>query len=418
MKVRCEQPERLGTARRRGQGILVALYGTGAEAAGIGSIGHQLLHRVHALRGQPTQRAWDFLSLALGVVAADTFVRRDQAEDGWSRRIELSVALVEPDAWAPSLPLLQHALGFLSGDEWRIELTTGGVDVPEVPAQLPLEDGVCLLSGGLDSLIGAIDLVRAGRSPVLVSHSYPKDGEIQAAFAAALGRTLTHFHANAHARYEGQNEISMRCRSLLFIAMGVVAASSLQAGNDPVALTIPENGLISLNPPLTPRRIGSLSTRTTHPYFLRAMGQVLEDGGIGVRMVNPYSFSTKGEMVLRCADRRLLRSLTPQSISCGKWKRKNHPCGRCFPCLIRRAALYAAREPDRSDYVYGDLSQVLDYDDVVAVRTAVERYRGQPMEPVLRAMSPLPSEPQARQALVDVAARGIDELDRFLRDVL
>jgi 7-cyano-7-deazaguanine synthase in queuosine biosynthesis len=414
MRVRCEHPER---ARRLPDGVGVALFGT--EAPGIGSIGHQLLHRVLRLRGQPSQRAWDFLSLALGVVAADTFVRRDQAEDGWSRRIELSVSLVEPDAWTGSLPLLRHALGFLSGDDWRLEVTQQGVPVPQVKVQqLPLEDAVCLLSGGLDSLVGAIDLVHAGRTPILVSHSYPKEGEIQSTFAQFIGPTLTHFHANVHPRYEGANEISMRCRSLLFLAMGVVAASSLQQTGTPIDLTVPENGLISLNPPLTPRRIGSLSTRTTHPYFLRGIGQVLTEAGINVRIVNPYIFRTKGEMVSGCLDPRLLRSLGPHSMSCGKWKRKNRPCGRCLPCLIRRAALHAAGEPDRVDYVYDDLRLTLGYEDVVAVRTAVERYRGQPMEPVLRAVSPLPSDPADRRALASVAERGIRELDRYLSQVL
>ena len=34
---------------------------------------------------------------------------------------------------------------------------------------------------------------------------------------------------------------------------------------------VPENGFISINTPLTRRRIGSLSTRTTHPYFINSL---------------------------------------------------------------------------------------------------------------------------------------------------
>lgn len=418
MEVICQHPDRVMRTRLRGDLVRVGLYGVGESSSGVGYIGHQLLHRVFALRGQPTQTAWDFLSLALGVVAADTFVRRDASEDGWTRRIDLSVELSDPARWMPVLPKLEQALRFLSGDLWRIELRDRGVSVPSVPAELPLEDTVCLLSGGLDSLIGAIDLIRSGRSPILVSHAYPKEGRLQQGFAARLGGQLTHFYANAHATFAGANEISMRCRSLLFIAMGTVAASTLTQSGSAVDLVIPENGLISLNPPLTPRRIGSLSTRTTHPYFLKLVAESLHDAGLGVRIVNPYAFQTKGEMIQQCLDPTLLRSLMRDSMSCGKWKRKNQPCGRCFPCLIRRAAFHAAGQRDDSGYVFDDLRSAASYDDVVAVRTAVERYRSASMEQVLRSISPLPEIPSDRAALVDVANRGIAELDRFLRSAL
>lgn len=418
MQVICQHPDRVMHTRQRGDTILVSLYGVGEPSRGVGYIGHQLLHRVLGLHGQPTQTAWDFLSLALGVVAADTFVRRDASEDGWTRRIHLTVELVDPSLWIPVIPTLERALRFLSGDLWSIEFCDQGVPVPAVSAELPFEDSVCLLSGGLDSLIGAIDLVRSGRSPILVSHAYPKEGKLQQAFAARLGRQRTHFYANAHATFAGVNEISMRCRSLLFIAMGTVAASTLIQPGSAIDLIIPENGLISLNPPLTPRRIGSLSTRTTHPYFLKLVAESLNAVGLDLKLTNPYAFQTKGEMIRECLDPDLLLSLMRRSISCGKWKRKNQPCGRCFPCLIRRAAFYAADEQDDSGYVYDDLRTAASYDDVVAVRTAVERYRNGSMEQVLRSMSPLPESPSDRASLVNVATRGIAELDRFIQSAL
>ena len=61
----------------------------------------------------------------------------------------------------------------------------------------------------------------------------------------------------------------MRGRSFNFLAMAMLGLSVVQRinGNDINKIFIPENGYISLNPPLTRRRIGSLSTRTTHPNF-------------------------------------------------------------------------------------------------------------------------------------------------------
>jgi len=48
--------------------------------------------------------------------------------------------------------------------------------------------------------------------------------------------------------------------------MGALVAATLAQNNGKnrqVRLNIPENGLIAINPPLTNRRIGALSTRTT-----------------------------------------------------------------------------------------------------------------------------------------------------------
>ena len=54
---------------------------------------------------------------------------------------------------------------------------------------------------------------------------------------------------------------------------------------------------MSVNAPLPPRRIGSLSTRTADPYFLGLLQDVLESAGLPARICNPYRFRTKGEMI-------------------------------------------------------------------------------------------------------------------------
>jgi hypothetical protein len=63
------------------------------------------------------------------------------------------------------------------------------------------------------------------------------------------------------------NERSQRARSIIFFAYGVLAATALKRYHDgqPVTLYVCENGFIAINPSLTTARLGSLSTRTTHP---------------------------------------------------------------------------------------------------------------------------------------------------------
>ncbi len=74
---------------------------------------------------------------------------------------------------------------------------------------------------------------------------------------------------------------------------------------------MPENGWISLNPPLTLNRLSSYSTRTTHPYFLGLMKQLWQSWGLEQELENPYRTLTKGQMVANCRNPQLLRQLLP-----------------------------------------------------------------------------------------------------------
>ena len=73
-------------------------------------------------------------------------------------------------------------------------------------------------------------------------------------------------------------ESTLRSRSIVFIGLGIYAASEM--GFD-VPLLAPENGTIALNLPLTPSRSGSCSTRTMHPFYLDTLRSVLKDLGLG-----------------------------------------------------------------------------------------------------------------------------------------
>src|SRR6266852_896439 len=45
-------------------------------------------------------------------------------------------------------------------------------------------------------------------------------------------------------------------------------------------LYVPENGLIALNVPLDPLRLGSFSTRTTHPFYIARWNELLKMVGM------------------------------------------------------------------------------------------------------------------------------------------
>lgn len=308
----------------------------------------------------PSIIVWDFVSLALSVAAADLNCIRSKSSDGWTRVIKLEIRLHDPAPWMPQKTALQDMLRFLTGDFWELTLLGGGEPPPQSTAPITYQaDCVSLLSGGMDSLVGAIDLKSAGKSPLFVSQVAKGDRDTQLLFAHTLGATNRHLQWNHRIKLTHASERSTRGRSIVFFAYAVLAASVIPAPiGQPVDIYVPENGFISLNVPLTAGRFGSYSTKTTHPIFLERLQALWDAIGIPAKLVTPYEFMTKGEVLAQCSDQPLLRKLINQSTSCGRYGYYgyNH-CGRCVPCMVRRASFIKAGIDDTRKYVFEDLSK-------------------------------------------------------------
>lgn len=389
----------------------VALHHIGRpELAGLGGTLNQA---AAALPRTPSVLAWDFLSIALAVHAADRFVIRKEAADSWTRMIALEVELADPEPWAAQAGAIEDTLRFLSSDIWSVRFRGGGARPPAVADRPTDRDCACLFSGGLDSLIGALDLRAEGRRPLLVSQASPKEGSVQRTLAGLIGMEAERFSARASERWRQPYEPSSRARSMLFLGYGAVAASSLARDGVPVDLFVPENGLISINAPLTHRRMASLSTRTTHPHFISSLQRVLDGVGLPARIRTPYALKTKGQMLAECRDE-LVHELAHRSYSCGKGKRLNQHCGRCVPCLIRRASFEAAGMRDGTDYWANDLSEHASNEDVAAARFAAATLERRDVARWASEAGPLPTDPDLRRGHVDVVRRGTAEVKTFL----
>lgn len=409
-----------GIAVPPGQGLVVELFGQ-FDQNGHGAVGSTIPHIVRGKRLRPSGRAWDFAAISMAVVAADEGCPRTGSADGWTRQIELTVGVADSQFWTGQAAHVSRMLAFLTGDIWTISFVGGGHQpAPDKNAGWRPEDVVCLLSGGLDSLIGAINLVSEGRKPLFVSQVAKGDKAQQRVFAHTISPGSLHLQMNHNARMPHSSERSQRARSMGFFGFGVLAATSLQAHNAGrrVPLVIPENGYISINVPLTPLRRGSLSTRTTHPHFLAMLQELFDSAGLRIEITNPYQFKTKGEMLKECLDQAKLKGLASHSTSCGRYARSGfRQCGRCVPCLVRRAAFEEWGEADATRYRFDDLGKpgpkYRDFDDVrsagVAVRTlnsaGLQGWVGGAMNSVA-----IPNRPD----LNAVAERGLREIERFL----
>lgn len=405
------------------------------------------LDELAAIGVYPPELGVDLLVLAAHIHAADTRISRNtESQDNWTREIRLVIPVTDVARWSAVSGLLQRMMNFLTGDRWTFDFRSRPDGFEHFVASRPLVvpelkfDGVSLFSGGLDSLIGAIDALEQGRNPLFVSHA--GEGAVSAAQEKLFRRLEAQYPNRPFKRLrvwmnfdkklvkDVPAEDSTRGRSFLFFAAGVLAGSDF---GQPYPLCAPENGLIALNVPLDQLRLGSLSTRTTHPFYIARWNELLRTLGIPVTIENPYWDKTKGEMVAACSNPALLKRAIPDSLSCasptkGRWQgHGTKHCGFCLPCLIRRAAIESGiRGTDPTSYTLADLrsaplnSAQAQGIQVRSFQIAIARLAKRPsLAPILIHKSgPLRDEsPDRQSALAGVYLRGMNEVGKLLAHV-
>lgn len=407
-------------------------------------IGHAL-DQLAFLGLQPSERAIDLVVLAALVNAGDTRVSRKlNAQDGWTREIDLYIPVSDSAVWTASTKSIESMLRFLSGDRWRVffrERTKRTRSLAAAPTCLAI-DGltkVSLLSGGLDSLIGAVDLLSDSERPLFVSHYW--DSETAKAQAYILDRLENRFGKEAFKSLRGrlgfdkhhltteETENTQRGRSFLFYSLATLAASAIDGRT---MVDIPENGLIALNVPLDPLRFGALSTRTAHPHFIASMQRLIDALTLDVELNNPYRHMTKGEMVANCADKPFLEKIVANSMSCSSPAKARYKklsprhCGYCVPCLIRRASLEVGLDgDDETLYTVEDLkghilaSDQPEGEHVRSFQLMAKRIRAKPAlaKILVHKPGPLHDEPDEIADYAEVFLRGVLEVAELLKGV-
>jgi len=422
--------------------VLVDFLHNGALDHGIG----RALNDLWKMGIFPTDIGLDIIILAAHVYAADTRIsRQTESQDTWTREIQLHVPVSNPALWGSTTDTLISALNFLTGDKWTITFRNRSF-TPQSKTKRDQTlttrfDSICLLSGGLDSLIGAIDLLQSGASPLFVSHA--SDGATSGAQVDCFSGLNTFYSKSFFNRIRAwigfpnglvprvNSENTTRGRSFLFFALGVFAGTGL---GKKFTLLAPENGLIAINVPLDTLRLGSLSTRTTHPYYIARWNELLTRLGIDGSIINPYWDKTKGEMVKACLNPKLLYKLIPDSLSCsspskGRWKgRPIEHCGYCLPCLIRRASLSygLGNKVDPTTYTLSNLTarnlnpSIPEGETVRSFQVATERLKSKPGIETVLISKPGPLNdisPTDRKKLSGVYKRGMLEVAALLKGV-
>lgn len=294
------------------------------------------------LPAQLTERQLDWLELLGHLFAVDVACERGQGDVDWSRSIRAWLPVRDPDFWTARQAAIEGIWTDLTDDELelRFEQATAPADPPRQGRDpFPPHDGVALLSGGQDSFVGALDLMTAGRRPLLLSHTAggatnTAQNTVEA-HLRALQADLVRMKLSARKtpdRPFPRAEPSQRSRTFLFVGAACLVAAA--GGSNQVWLN--ENGIMALHLPLTAARVGSLSTHTAAPPILERMADLARDVlGTAVAVDNDLVGLTKPQVVGRAADLGFASQLA-DTVSCWQIGRTRTHCGICAPCLLRR----------------------------------------------------------------------------------
>jgi hypothetical protein len=393
----------------------------------------------------PTEDGIDLMVFATLVYLADTRISRSiHSQDSWTREIEIQLPVINLETWNASSADLTRMLDFLTGDKWSVifeQRDKKFEDLLNCNEEQKVFDVVSLFSGGMDSLISTINYLEDKKNVVLISHA--GDGFTKNAQTNIL-KEFKEIYPEIMPLYldlwmgfekefipQGGTENTTRSRSFLFISFGVFAISGIKGVEK---LEVPENGLIALNVPLDNLRVGSHSTRTTHPFYLEMWNKVLDSLGFNITVENHYWDKTKGEMADECKNKEFLSKVINKSISCSsptkaKWKKlPPQHCGYCVPCLIRRAAMQKAfgLGKDCTDYTQESTNAILkDHanasgSQLRSFQLAIKRIKKQPniSKILIHKPGPLKNDAKYLDRLAGVYTRGLLEVDDFINGSL
>ena len=311
-------------------------------------------------RGGLQGRALDLIRIATFALAADQSVSRGGNADprlrAWHRRLGLVVPVDHPDFWSETnvLKALRACLGFLSDDDWDFRFVPWAEQPERQPAlsdDVPAPDAetevVIPFSGGIDSLTAVVEELRAGRRPLLISHSSSNVLEshrrkiVEGLRALFSDRTIGgRVSVKANRTHSRVVEDSNRSRAFFFASLAMVAAIRRRTSN----VLLPDNGWASVNPRINDQLVGALATRSTHPRFLRLfneLSQFVFDDAPHIR--NPFWDQTRADVLARLRDAGGTPLLgNTRSCAAGRNLRREKPhCGRCSQCIDRRFAIEA-----------------------------------------------------------------------------
>jgi hypothetical protein len=285
----------------------------------------------------------DWVEILAYLFAIDIACERGDGDTEWARHIEAWLPVRDPDYWSTKARRVENLFADLTMDRLILNFQPASTlaDPPrQSRTRVPAEtDCIALLSGGVDSFAGAIELINSSRHPLLVSHiAGGATTTAQSRVAAALrdyraGASRKHFRAQRERTFPGDDS-SQRSRTLLYVGLAAVAAAQLEVED----VYLNENGIMAIHVPLTAARIGSLSTQTASPFVMERFANLASEIlGNPVAVRNLFLTKTKPEVVEGVLGSPPANALQ-DTVSCWQIGRTRQHCGYCIPCVMRRVS--------------------------------------------------------------------------------
>ena len=312
-----------------------------------------------------TKRQIDLLRISMAIHCTDGCIQRSPSTNGL-RSPFIDCEVLDATFWSQpeTYIMLKKCVDFLSGGEdWSFRFS-GSVDTrhdhqPSLFRGSNQSEIVALYSGGLDSAAGLASRLATerGRMVIPVNVRFQKQkaklvnnhAEILIKKGLVAKENLKPFQAIA---FKKNSQIDRdfgfqpraathRCRPFLFMSLAGLVAETVSSPE----VEIFESGVGSLNLPLVSGASDYRTTRSTHPYFLRLMSELVSHvNESNVCFVLPFAHLTKAELVKRMKDLEL-EELARKSLSCILYpllRKHGRQCGYCPACVYRRQAMIVA----------------------------------------------------------------------------
>lgn len=313
-------------------------------------------------------RILDLLQLAAHIFCADRMLYRGDRTrvnfESWARTIEFHIPVFDLQFW--SNPALQRALSeclqYMTGDrkysfffekatlshlEPRVKQLSLFADEVSLVQNANAAD-IMLLSGGLDSLAGAIEHLNKhdDRSLIVINH---KGNNSVKKTQKAVVESLKSYYINRIFPYGfechnkksiGSVEETQRTRMFLFSAIAYAICECFSKHQ----FYVYENGITSINLPGQGDLMNARASRTTHPKTIGLVKKFFRFFDSQFDILTPYYSMTK-EDIFNVFKKYGMKYLLSSSVSCSATR--NRPgltshCGCCSQCIDRRFAAFAA----------------------------------------------------------------------------
>ncbi len=313
---------------------------------------------LEACGGTLDSRVRDLLDIATTFYFADICIPRNGL---FARDLVFLMPVRNLVLWSENADTVAQIGAFLTGNDvaFRFTARSGKQAGPRRISLTDDERCVALFSGGLDSFVGAVQMLKERCAPILVSHSASAaligmQRELLSALQASGNFDSVHVRTSTQkglpvmeSLRTAQTELYQHGRSFLFLSLATAVALSKGIAK----VRVYENGPVALNVAFSEARF---NTRTTHPVlFLMFRKLIKAIFDVDIRLENPFELLTKGEVVELLSEEQ--HSALHLTNSCWGYskvqllaKRANAKgfggkhCGRCIPCVWRRAAVRRA----------------------------------------------------------------------------